>query len=462
MFWGSPAHRLGSLWRVALVMAFLLPFAQAHATPQIQHWQTANGARVYFVAAHELPMVDVRVVFDAGSARDNGKAGLAQLASAVLPDGAGDLTADQIAERFENVGARFGTDADRDMATVSLRSLVDPKFLQPALETFALVLTRPAFTQPDFERNRNQMIVGVRYGEQSPGYLADKAFYAGLYGDHPYGSPPEGTAASLQAITRDDVVDFYKRYYVARNAVVAIVGDLDRRAAERLAESVAGRLPAGEAPPPLPEVKSLAEPRVVEIPHPSAQSHVQIGQVGMARNDPDYFALYVGNHILGGSGLVSRLNEEVRERRGLSYSVYSYFLPMQRKGPFLMGLQTGTEQTEEAIRLLKEQLQRFVAQGPTPEELAEAKKNITGGFALRIDSNSKIVGYLSVIGFYGLPLDYLDRFIARVDAVTLDDVRAAFKRHLEPERNLTVVVGRATAQAQDAGGAAARSGPATR
>lgn len=444
------AGRTSGVWRVLLALAFLFSFTEAQATPKIQHWQTSNGARVYFAAAPELPMVDVRVMFDAGSARDGGKAGLAQLTSAVLPDGAGGLTADQIAERFENVGARFGADAERDTATLSLRSLTAPELLRPALETFALVLARPAFAQPDFERNRNQMLVAVRYGEQSPGYLAEKAFYAGLYGDHPYGSPPGGTEESLKAITRDDAVAFYKRYYVARNAVVAIVGDLDRPAAEKLAESVAGQLPAGEQPAPLPEVPELAEPRVVEVAHPSAQSHVQIGQIGMARHDPQYFALYVGNHILGGSGLVSRLNDEIRERRGLSYSVYSYFFPMQRKGPFLMGLQTSTEQTDEAIGLLKGQLERFVAEGPTAEELAEAKKNITGGFALRIDSNSKIVDYLSVIGFYGLPLDYLDRFIERVEAVTLEDIRAAFKSHLKPDRNLTVVVGRA-AVAQGAG-----------
>lgn len=440
--------------RLLWLLIFLIPLADVQATPDIQHWTTENGARVYFVQAPELPMVDVRVVFDAGSARDAGKAGLAQLTSAVLPDGAGDLSADEIAERFENVGARFGASAGRDMATVSLRSLTDPKLLQPALETFALILTRPAFAPADFERNRNQMLVAVRHGQQSPGYLAEKAFFAGLYGDHPYGSPPGGTEETLQAITREDVLNFYKRYYVARNAVVAIVGDLDRRAAERLVQTVVGGLPKGEAPPPLPEVEDLAEAREVEVPHPSAQSHVRIGQIGMARHDPQYFALYVGNHILGGSGLVSRLNDEIRERRGLSYSVYSYFYPMQRKGPFLMGLQTSTEQAEEAVRLLQAQLERFVTQGPTPEELAEAKKNITGGFALRIDSNGKIVDYLSVIGFYGLPLDYLDRFVERIEAVTLEDVRAAFKRHLEPERNLTVIVGRGAVQAREAGGGA--------
>lgn len=438
--------------RLLWLLIFLIPLADVQATPAIQHWTTENGARVYFVQAPELPMVDVRVVFDAGSARDAGKAGLAQLTSAVLPDGAGGLSADQIAERFENVGARFGASAGRDMATVSLRSLTDPKLLQPALETFALILTRPAFAPADFERNRNQMLVAVRHGQQSPGYLAEKAFFAGLYGDHPYGSPPGGTEETLQAITREDVLNFYKRYYVARNAVVAIVGDLDRRAAERLVQTVVGGLRPGEAAPPLPEVEDLAQARVVEVPHPSAQSHVQIGQVGMSRLDPQYFALYVGNHILGGSGLVSRLNDEIRERRGLSYSVYSYFYPMQRKGPFLMGLQTSAEQTEEAVRLLQEQLKRFVTEGPTPEELAAAKKNITGGFALRIDSNGKIVEYLSVIGFYGLPLDYLDRFVERIEAVTLEDVRAAFRQRLEPERNLTVIVGRGAAQAREAGG----------
>ncbi|MFP5504962.1 MAG: M16 family metallopeptidase, partial [Gammaproteobacteria bacterium] len=177
------------------------------------------------------------------------------------------------------------------------------------------------------------------------------------------------------------------------------------------------------------------------IEHPSSQTHILIGQPGMRRDDPDYFALYVGNHVLGGGGLVSRLSNEVREKRGLSYSVYSYFLPMTERGPFQMGLQTRNDQADEAVRVLRETLAAYVAEGPTAAELEAAKNNITGGQALRIDSNRKILEYLAVIGFYDLPLDYLETFNAKVEAVTLAQVREVFQRRIRPERMLTVRVG---------------------
>jgi zinc protease len=426
-----------------LLGLLLLALAPLQAAPPIEHWETANGARVYYVHAAELPMVDLRVVFDAGGARDGEKAGLAQLTSALLPDGAGALDADAIADRFASLGARFGTSSARDMAVVSLRSLTDPELLEPALETFALVLREPRFEQTGFARDRNRMLIAVRMGMQSPSYLMERAFFEALYQGHPYGSPPGGTEESLAALAREDAVEFHRRHYVGRNAVVAIVGDLDRAAAETLAERAVGGLPAGEPAPPLPEVPRLVGDANVHVTHPSAQSHVRIGELGIARNDPDHFALVVGNHVLGGGGMVSRLHAEIRERRGLSYSVYSYFSPMAAPGPFVMALQTATDQAAEATRLLYEELRRFLAEGPTEEELEASKRNITGGFPLRIDSNSAIVEHLAAIGFYRMPLDYLETYVERVDAVTLEEVRDAFARHLDPERVLTVVVGQA-------------------
>jgi zinc protease len=208
-----------------------------------------------------------------------------------------------------------------------------------------------------------------------------------------------------------------------------------------VSERLTAGLAAGEPAPALPEVPDLPSRVVEELDFPSTQTHVYVGQPGMRRLDPDYFPLYVGNHILGGSGLVSLLMEEVREKRGLSYSVYSYFLPMTERGPFLMGLQTKNDQAAQAREVLMGTVRRFREEGPSEAELAAAKKNITGGFPLRIASNSKIVQYLAVIGFYGLPLDYLDRFSARVSAVTAEQIRDAFGRRVHPARFATVVVG---------------------
>jgi zinc protease len=413
----------------------------AGATPAIQTWYTGNGARVLFVPAPELPMVDVEISFDAGSARDGGASGLSQLTASLLNEGAGGLSADQLAARLEGLGAQLGIDSGRDAAQVSLRSLSDPAVLQPAVELFAKVVAEPAFGEAAFRRVLEQMRVSLRHDLQSPSGVAQRAFYRAVFGDHPYATPPGGTEESLSKLTREQVRAFHRRYYVARNAVVAIVGDLRRDVAEALAERVAGGLPAGEAPPPLPPVKHLGEARTVRIKHPSKQSHVLMGQPGMHRGDPDYFALYLANHILGGGGLVSRLSDEVREKRGLSYSIYSYFAPMRRNGPFVVGLQTRNDQVGEAIRVVRETVEKYRASGPDEEEYKAHRDNVTGGFPLRIDSNRKILGYLSMIGLYGLPLDYLDTFVGRIEALDREGVAEAFRRRVDPARWVTVIVG---------------------
>lgn len=430
--------------RHGLLAALVFVASIAQAGPAIQHWQTQNGARVYFVPAPELPMVDVRVVFDAGSARDADKNGLAALTAAMLAEGAktatGELNADEIAERFASLGAQFGAGADRDSASVSLRSLTEARLLQPALDLMAEVLRAPAFPAAAFERERNRMLVGLRQQEQSPGAIAGKNFYKALYADHPYAGEPGGTEQSVGRLTREDIAAFHGRYYVARNAVVAIVGALNRAQAEALAEQVAGLLPSGERAAALPAVAPQAA-QTIHIPHPSTQTHILMGQTGMSRDDPDYFPLLVGNHILGGNGLVSRISNEIREKRGLSYSAYSYFAPMRVAGPYTLGLQTRNDKADEALQVLLDTLSNFVAQGPTAKELKAAKQNITGGFALRLDSNSKLLDHLALIAFYDLPLDYLDTYTQRVEQVTLAQIKDAFQRRIKPEQRVTVIVG---------------------
>lgn len=422
-----------------LLLALCLPGTLV-AAPEVAHWQTGNGAEVYFVASPALPMVDVRVVFDAGAARDGDRPGLARLTNGMLAEGAGDLDAGTIADRFESRGARFSNSSHRDMAVVSLRSLTDPDLLDPALETFATVITGPDFPRAALERERQRMLVALQKRAESPGGVAREAFYRALYGDHPYATLPSGTEAGIEQLDRAALQAFHRRYYVGANAVVAIVGDLDRAGAEAIAEQVVGGLPTGEHAPPVPE-PGAPGPQSVAKTHPSSQTHILMGQLGMRRGDPDYFPLYVGNHILGGSGLVSRISEEVREKRGLAYSAYSHFAPMRAAGPFIVGAQTRNESAGTATEVLRETVTRFAEEGPTADELEAARKNLTGSFALQVDSNSDIVGYLGMIGFYGLPRDYLDRFIGRVEAVTLEQVRDAFRRRVHPDRMVTVTVG---------------------
>ncbi len=419
----------------------LLPLGGAVASPEIQHWKTSNGARVYFVAAPQLPMLDIRVVFDAGSARDGKLPGLALMTNALLDAGAGDLDEETIAERLEGLGAQLSSTALRDMAMVSLRSLSDARYLDPAVAILARIIGEPRFPEEVFQRERKRLLVSLRAEQQSPGDIASKAFYRAIYGEHPYASPVNGTEESLQALRRSDLQRFHQRYYVAANAVVALVGDLTREEAEKLAEQLVAPLSTGTAAPSLPAVKPLAGAVERSLPHPSTQTHILLGQPGMTRTDPDYMALYVGNHILGGSGFGSRIMTEIREKRGLAYSAYSFFLPMRRKGPFQMGLQTRNETAAEAERLLREILVRFIEEGPTEKELIAAKKNITGSFPLRIDSNRDILEYIAMIGFYGLPLDYLETFNQRVEAVTGEAIRDAFRRRIDPQRLAAIRVG---------------------
>ena len=428
-----------------LLLAVMLPTALADQAFRIQQWHTDNGAKVLYVHAPQLPMVDVQIVFDAGSARDGRQPGLARLVNTMLSKGAGDWDTDALAERFDSIGAVFSTSAMRDTASLSLRSLTDKPLLDKALLTLKTVLGRPRFEAAELERMRRQTLIALEARQQSPAAIAEEAFYKALYGAHPYASLPLGTEAGVKALTKKDLQAFYRRYYVAANALVAIVGDVDREQARRIAADLLKDLPRGQPAPALPPVPELRQARTVTKSHPSTQTHVLVGQPGVYRGDPDYFPLYVGNHILGGSGFGSRIMKEIREQRGLAYSSYSYFIPMRRSGPFQMGLQTGNGQRDEALALLNKILRDFIEEGPTQAEMQHAIKNITGGFPLRIDSNKDIIGYIVMIGFYDLPLDYLETFNAKIEAVTAEQVRDAFRRRIHPDRLVTVLVGNGAA-----------------
>jgi zinc protease len=431
----------GMLRFCQLLLISLLPVTAAQAMPAIQHWVTENGARVYFVPAPELPMVDINITFAAGSARDAGHPGLASLTSTLLDKGAAGLSADEIAVRAESLGARLSSGSARDMAWLSLRSLSDSAHLQPGLDLLRDVAGSPDFRQADFERERDRMLVALRHSEQSPSTVAEYTFFKTVYGTHPYGSRPEGTEASLKALSLKQVREFYRQYYVAANAVIGIVGDIDRSAEEALAERVTGKLQSGERAAPIPPVEPLSDSVEQRIFHPSTQTHVRMGAPGMRRGDPDYFPLYVGNHVLGGGGLVSRLNEAVREQRGLSYSVNSYFSPMEQDGPYLFSLQTRNDQVDEALAVMNETLLGYLESGPTQDELTAAVNNITGGFPLLIENNSKILSYIVMIGFYGLPLDYLETFNDKISAVTREQIMDAYRRRVHPANMVTIIAG---------------------
>ncbi len=427
------------LAQLALWLVVFAPFAQA--APKIEHWTTANGLRVYYVPAPELPMLDMRLIFAAGSARDGDKPGLAMLTNSMLDKGAAGLSEDQLAEQFEAIGAVFSSSISSDMGWAGLRTITLEKEQQAALDLWLKVVSKPDFPQQDFERVQKLTLVGLQAEKQDPASLGSKAFYQALYGDHPYGQPENGTEDSVQALKVDDLKAFYQQHYVAKNGLLAIVGAVDRAQAEALAEKVSGALPEGEAAAALPEVKPLTEAKTVKIPYPSAQAHILVGQIGNKRGDADFYTLYMGNQVLGGSGFTSRLMQEIRNDRGLSYSVYSYFAPLAQLGVFQIGLQTKLEQTDEAVKVVGDVLGKFQQEGPTAEELEASKKDVSGGFPLRTANNSQIVEYIGMIGFYQLPLDYLDTFTAKVNALTREQITEAFTRRIQPDKMVTVIVG---------------------
>jgi len=454
------SFRTALSWAAA---ALLLCWGQAMAAIPIQHWSQPSGAGVFLVESPTIPMVDVQIDFDAGSRRDPAdKAGLAQVTAGMTSKGiqaanpaSGEpydaaLDENQVSEAWADLGAGFGAGASSDRMSFSLRSLTYPDLLPKATQLAARQLADPAFPETVWQRERQRLAASIREANTRPATVAGHAYAPAVYGAHPYGY--EMTEESVARIGVSDMMQTYRRMIQPCRAKVSIVGAVTRAQADALVTTLLSRLPAGAAGceplPPVAEVVPLAAPVLHEIPFASAQAHVLIGQPGYKRNDPDYFALLVGNYILGGGGFVSRLTAEVREKRGLSYSVYSSFSPRLHAGAFTIGLQTRPDQTTEAVKVSRDVLARFVAEGPTEAELKAAKDNLIGGFPLLIDSNRKLLDNISNIAWNGLPLDYLDTWTKQVDRVTVADVKAAFARKVQPQRLVTVTVGAVAAHQQ--------------
>jgi zinc protease len=440
--------------KLLVVLSMIIVHGTAHATLQIQNWTLANGARVFFVENHSLPVLDASVEFDAGGRRDPaGKSGTAALANSMLARGVREgrgpnneaepaLNEARISDGFADIAAQRGGAAGADRSGLTLRTLSRPAERDRAVLLAARVLAQPSYPESLLQRDKARTVASLREELTRPEAIASKAFWRTLYGSHPYGDEP--TETSIGAISRADLLAFHAKYFVANHAVVAMIGDVTRDQADAIARQLTLRLPQGATLPPLqPVVPAVTStpPREQRIPHPASQAHILIGMPALQRGDPDFFSLLVGNYVLGGGGFVSRLTNEVREKRGLSYSVNSYFMPMAQPGPFQIGLQTARKQTNDALNVVFETVNGFLGEGPTEAEVKAAKDNLIGGFPLRIDNNRKILDNVAVIGFYGLPLDYLDTWTANVAKVGIPEIRAAFARHVSIDRLSTVIVG---------------------
>ncbi len=421
----------------------------------VDMWQHPSGARVALVAAPSIPMLDVRLEFDGGSRRDPAtQAGLASAAALMSQRGLAPLGSEpaldenQLTERWMDLGAQWSASAGVDKLAFSLRTLTADDVLPAALALAARQLARPPFDAPAavatdavWQRDRERMAAAWRDASTQPATVAGRRFAAAVYGSHPYGQ--EATPDTLAQVSLADMAAYWKRTVRACDAKVSLVGAVSRAQADDVVSALLRHLPQAVCAPltAVPEVVPLAASTDVRVPMTTAQAHVLLGQPGYPRSDPDFFPLLLGNYVLGGGGFASRLMAEVREKRGLTYGVYSYFAPGNHAGAFTVGLQTRPDQADQALALVREVVARFVVDGPTDAELQAAKAFMVNGFALRIDTNRKLLDNVANILWLGLPPTYLQTWTDAVQAVTAADIRRAFGRVLQPDRMVSVVVG---------------------
>ena len=435
-----------------LVSSITMLFAaQAFAVLPIQEISLSNGTKAYLIQTNALPMIDIEISIDAGSRYDpKNQSGLAALTAAMLTRGiswqGSTLNEAQQADAIAELGASISASASGERTIVRARSLSKPELFNPLLQLLVASVSKPIFDQSILIREKQRVSSAIQEGDTKPEVVLQKRFRQAVFGNYPLAR--SSSIESIAAIQEGDLKRFHQDFYRQDRVIVNLVGNIDHAGAKQIAEQIIGALPAkGPTIPVLPPLeRSPIEPeaqRVIRIPFQTQQTHIAMGMTAIPRDNPDYFPLLVGNYVLGGGGFVSRLVGEVRDKRGFAYSVFSYFQPGRDTGTFEAGLQTRNDQADQALKVLQETVARFIEDGPSEAELAAAKANLINGYPLRLDSNRKLLDNLSAITWNQLPLNTLDIWTQHVAAVKKDDVRNAFKRHLDMRRMISVLVGSA-------------------
>ena len=424
-------------------------FAAAHAILPIEKLDSFKSSKGYLVQTKALPMVDIEVSIDAGDRFDpSGKSGLADMAAGLMNYGVkgdqGILSEAQIADEIADLGANVGLSVGGERAILRIRSLSRKDLRDRAVKLAAAMLSSPTYETKIVEREKQRTITNLLEAETKPEFVLERRFAKSIYGDYPLGNNP--TVKSIAAVSAKDLTQFHQQFYRSDRMIVSIVGDVDRVQANEIVQTLLQKIPqSGNPIAKLPELqRSPVEPlaqREIQIPFDSQQAHIAMGMTAVTRSNPDYFPLLVGNYILGGGGFVSRLMSEVREKRGLAYSVSSYFAPGKDTGIFKAGLQTKNDQAAMALEVMSSTIAKFIADGPSPAELLAAKSNLVNGYPLRIDNNRKLLDNVSSIAWNNLPLDTMEVWTQQVEAVTLEQVRAAFQKYLAMDRMKIVVLG---------------------
>lgn len=412
------------------------------ASPKIEPERVvlSNGITLLVVETHALPMVNISVAVKGGAIYDPaGKAGVANLAAILLDEGTKKRTSKQIAEEIDFIGGRLSTSGGMDYSSASL--VVLKKDIKTGLDLLSDILLNPVFPEDEVERKKKETLASIIAEKDDPGAVASKAFYKAVFRGHPYGLPVEGEEESIGKIFRNDIVSFYQRYYRPNNIIMAVVGDVDLKEVINLIETYfktwkREKIEFVDIPP----VEKVKKGESLLIDKNITQANIVLGHTGISRDNPDFYAVYLMNYILGGGGFSSRLTKEIRENKGLAYAVYSRFDVNRYPGAFTVEVQTKNETAGVAIEGILAELKRVREEQVSEAELKEAKDYLTGSFPLKLDTNAKIGGYLIFVEYYNLGLDYFDEYIKKIEAVTKDDIMKVANRYIDIENYITVTV----------------------
>ncbi len=424
-----------------LIIMILPNITQANI--EISEYETSNGIKVLYSKSENIPMIDIKITFDAGSNRDGNLKGLSMLTHNLLDEGTTKLSAEEIASSFESTGAVFNTSVNKDKSSISLRSLADKKYLGPSLKTFLNILSDSTFPQKELSLQKDRTVSTIIEDESDPSDISMNLFFKEIYKNYSYGYPSIGEKSIIKNISRKDIVNFYKNNLNQKTAKIAIVSSLSKKDVEALSEKISKSLERKDilVDKNTIQLKKDNKEKYIYKKFNSEQAHIYIGGLAIKRGAKNHLPLYVGNYIFGGSGFSARLMQELRVKRGYTYGVYSYIYPMKNIGPFVIGIETKSEQAQISVELIHNMLQEFIENGPTNEEIKHAKEAIINGFPLRVDSNSDILNYLSMINYYDLPMDYLAKFTENISKITKKDIISAFKEEIDYKNLTTLVVG---------------------
>lgn len=418
--------------------------AQEIRLPPIEKTTLANGLKVIVIEHHELPVVAFRMVFKTGSAGDpTGKAGLADLTAGLLRKGTESRTATQIAEQIDFVGGGLGAGSGRDATYATCKVL--KKHFDVGLDLLSDIILNPTFADDEIERLRKQTLAAIKQQKDNPGSVAEEKFREFLFGDHPYGRPSEGTETSVATLTRDDIVNFHQNYYVPNNAVLAVVGDVTYKdVMNKVQAKLSGWEGAQITPPGYVQPPAVEGYQILLVDKPDlTQTYIKVGHLGIKRDNPDYFALKVMNYILGGGGFSSRMMDEIRSQRGLTYGIGCKFDYNKLRGAYTVSTFTQNDSTAAAIAAIIEQIEKIRAGGVTDKELEDTKSFYTGYFPLQLETPSQIASEILNVELYDLGEDYLKNYRENINAVTKADIKRVAQKYLDPQNLKLVVVSKA-------------------